>query len=151
MGFCSVPGCSNSTRNSKVSFHSFPLNNPSLLAKWIANIKRDKFKPNKHSRVCGEHFDKQCFVEDKSVFYPSMAPSRVRRLKDNAAPTVITFKPEPNTRINTTQRLQRQQVRSFTSWLAPKTCEISRPAIYDRISRLCLPVLCTSVQGVLQQ
>ena len=114
MGFCSVPGCSNSTANSKVTFHSFPLKNTVLVAKWIVNIKRDKFKPNKHSKVCGEHFAKDCFVEDRSVFCPSIAPSRVHRLKENAAPTVFTFKPKPATRINTTQCLQRQQVRSCT-------------------------------------
>ncbi|ESN94727.1 hypothetical protein HELRODRAFT_126167, partial [Helobdella robusta] len=40
----------------KVSFHSYPVNDPELCAKWNkANPRRD-FIPSRHSKMCSLHF-----------------------------------------------------------------------------------------------
>ncbi len=54
---CSVPGCyKNTKKNKEVSFHRFP-KNKQLRDKWINAIKRKKFVPSDHHRVCSSHFE----------------------------------------------------------------------------------------------
>ena len=43
-------------KEDKVHFHSYPLKDKHRLAKWLAAIKRDDFKPTTASRICGDHF-----------------------------------------------------------------------------------------------
>ena len=112
MGFCSVPGCSNSSHNSQVSFHRFPLKNAALLKQWVHNIQRKDFIPKGHSRVCGEHFNQDSFVKDRSVYCPSMEPFHGMRLKPDAVPTVFGHKPVKPQRMSTVLRHQRREVRT---------------------------------------
>lgn len=59
---CSVPLCSGSSRlNSKVSFHSFPVD-PEVRARWLTKIGRDSLTPSENTRVCSRHFRPQDFV-----------------------------------------------------------------------------------------
>ncbi|KAF4527106.1 hypothetical protein B566_EDAN013740 [Ephemera danica] len=62
---CAVPSCaSKSNVNKNISWSQFP-SNPVLKEEWLKRIKRsdskDSFilwKPSKHAKVCGYHFDK---------------------------------------------------------------------------------------------
>ena len=110
MGFCSVPGCSNRSGRDSTSFHKFPLKNAKLLQQWIHNIKRKDFTPTKYSKVCGEHFTKECFVPDKSVFCPSLKPLPYKQLRSDAVPTVFGYKPAAAERAHTLERIRRQEV-----------------------------------------
>uniref|UniRef100_A0A3Q3WNW4 THAP-type domain-containing protein n=1 Tax=Mola mola TaxID=94237 RepID=A0A3Q3WNW4_MOLML len=59
---CSVPLCSGSSRlNSKVSFHSFPVD-PEVRARWLTKIGRDSLTPTENTRVCSRHFRPEDFV-----------------------------------------------------------------------------------------
>lgn len=65
------------------SFHSFPLNNKVLLKEWLSQIKRENFLPTKHSKLCSEHFEEDCFI------YQNFTGRRL--LKRNAVPTKFSF------------------------------------------------------------
>ena len=54
---CIVPGCTNNSSMSGLSFHRLPLHNENLLKKWLVNIKRVNTPVNEYSRVCSEHFE----------------------------------------------------------------------------------------------
>ena len=60
-------------------FHSYPLKDKHRLAKWLAAIKRDDFKPTTASQICGDHFI-------TSDYHPGS-----RELKKSAVPSVFQF------------------------------------------------------------
>ena len=62
----------------KITFFQFP-KDEEVKARWIQNIRRDKFKPNKWSRVCSIHFPEESFVPEK----------KIRILKKDAIPTIF--------------------------------------------------------------
>lgn len=45
----------------KRSWHRLPLENQELLSKWIAKIRRTNTPINENSRLCGDHFEAECF------------------------------------------------------------------------------------------
>ena len=53
--------------------YSFPLQNPDLLNKWLAKMKRKGFVPTKSSRLCSGHFLDTCFQEDLYAKYVGVA------------------------------------------------------------------------------
>lgn len=65
---------------------SFPLKRPSVLAKWISEIKRKNFKPTKYSYLCSKHF-----TNDDYQIRPG---SLVKWLKDEAIPSVFENFPQ---------------------------------------------------------
>ena len=75
---CSASGCRSGYKNhntdGSISFHSYPLNNPELLEKWVKANPREFFIPAKHSKICSIHF-----VDDDFVF--DSKDSNNRRLK----------------------------------------------------------------------
>ena len=54
-------------------FYSFPLQNPDLLNKWLAKMKRKGFVPTKSSRLCSGHGLDTCFQEDLYAKYVGVA------------------------------------------------------------------------------
>ena len=52
---------------------SFPLQNPDLLNKWLAKMKRKGFVPTKSSQLCSGHFLDTCFQEDLYAKYVGVA------------------------------------------------------------------------------
>jgi len=69
----------------------FPLTNKALLDKWLLAVRRQNWKPTKHSVLCSEHFESSCFR-----FYANQ-----KRLKEDAVPSVFKFPehlmPKPKT------------------------------------------------------
>ena len=61
---CSVPICSSSAKFTTLSFHRFPTD-PELRAKWVVNIRRDKFTITPRCYVCSRHFVKEDIIETK--------------------------------------------------------------------------------------
>lgn len=55
---CAVPNCSNRSDRDDVSFHRLPVNNKTLLKKWVHNIGRENLPINASTRVCSNHFVK---------------------------------------------------------------------------------------------
>ena len=90
MPLCYAFGCNNTSKNSLVSFHSFPLKKPGLLKQWLANFNRDVI-PTKNVRLCSDHFEADCFKEDLYGKYVGRKPGeRVSVfLKDGAVPTIF--------------------------------------------------------------
>ncbi|XP_074546608.1 THAP domain-containing protein 1 [Halichoeres trimaculatus] len=79
---CSAYGCKNRYNKDKdISFHKFPLARPDICGKWVAAMRRNNFKPTRHSNICSEHFAKDCFKMECNN----------RVLKDNAVPSLFTF------------------------------------------------------------
>lgn len=95
--YCSAFGCNNSSAGStNVSFHSFPLNDKKLISIWIARIKRENFEPKKHSKICSDHFEPECFKIE-------MFSGR-RHLIAGAVPTKFSFTKENSRNMNSYQR-----------------------------------------------
>lgn len=89
--WCIAYGCNNSSDMAvKRSWHRLPLENQELLSKWIANIPRTNTPINEHSRLCGDHFEAECF---KKV----PGSSRIG-LKTGSIPTKFCFVKEKQPR-----------------------------------------------------
>ena len=43
----------------------FPLEDPNLLSKWLANISLENFKPTVNHSVCSDHFMKDDYIRGK--------------------------------------------------------------------------------------
>lgn len=87
--FCAAFGCANNSSKDdckarKISFHRFPVTYSELLSTWFIKIKREDFEVTEHSRICSEHFEKDCFVYQKDK----------RILKSDAIPTLFSFRPQ---------------------------------------------------------
>lgn len=111
---CVAFGCQNATSGQKrkdgLSFHKFPLMRPHVLEQWLTNIKPEKFTPSKHSRLCSEHFTKDCF--EGAVYKMVMGEEKYTkiRLKDDAVPTIFSHKPPAmHSRPHTERRLQQKE------------------------------------------
>ncbi|KAH7944550.1 hypothetical protein HPB52_021367 [Rhipicephalus sanguineus] len=59
----------------------FPRSKPRIFQKWLANLKRDKWKPSPGSRLCSDHFAESCF--DRS--------GARTRLRGDAVHTLFAF------------------------------------------------------------
>ncbi|XP_056092638.1 THAP domain-containing protein 1-like [Rhinichthys klamathensis goyatoka] len=80
MSCCVAYKCSKrQVSSSALSFFRFPLNDKDRLQKWIHNVKRKGWTPNKHSRLCSLHFTPDCIIT---------AQER-NRLKPDAVPTIF--------------------------------------------------------------
>lgn len=56
MKFCCVPGCSNDSTKTDLSFFSLLRKRKAVLKQWIHAIGRKNLSINAHTRVCSEHF-----------------------------------------------------------------------------------------------
>ena len=89
--WCIAYGCKNSSdMEIKKSWHRLPLENKELLSKWLAKIRRTNTPVNEHSRLCGDHFEADCF---KNI----PGSSRIN-LKPGSIPTKFCFVQEKTPR-----------------------------------------------------
>ncbi|GCC29250.1 hypothetical protein chiPu_0007688 [Chiloscyllium punctatum] len=80
---CAAYGCTAVYRkNTNTSFHRFP-SNPWRRTEWIRLVRRENFKPSKHTFLCSKHFEQTCF--DRT--------GQTRRLREDAVPTIFDFPP----------------------------------------------------------
>ncbi|XP_067871151.1 THAP domain-containing protein 2-like [Heterodontus francisci] len=80
---CAAYGCTAVYRkNTNTSFHRFP-SNPRRRTEWIRLVRRENFKPSKHTFLCSKHFEQTCF--DRT--------GQTRRLREDAVPTIFDFPP----------------------------------------------------------
>ena len=76
MPVCAAVGCTRRTGSGQQHGHrfdSFLLQNPDLLNKWLAKMKRKGFVPTKSSQLCSGHFLDTCFQEDLYAKYVGVA------------------------------------------------------------------------------
>ena len=77
--YCSVYGCyNNSDKKRDVSYHDFPSNNDQAKA-WKMRIRREGFKPSKHSYVCSKHFKPEDVTtpsKDNPLLYQKQKPKQ---------------------------------------------------------------------------
>ena len=89
--WCIAYGCTNSSdMEVKKSWHRLPLENKELLSKWLAKIRQTNTPVNEHSRICGDHFEAECFTKKPGS-------SRVN-LKQGSVPTKFCFVQEKEPR-----------------------------------------------------
>ncbi|XP_043546681.1 THAP domain-containing protein 2-like isoform X2 [Chiloscyllium plagiosum] len=62
--------------------YEFP-SNPWRRTEWIRLVRRENFKPSKHTFLCSKHFEQTCF--DRT--------GQTRRLREDAVPTIFDFPP----------------------------------------------------------
>ena len=67
-----------------------PLENKELLSKWLAKIRRTNAPNNEHSRLCGNHFEANCFKK--------IPGSSCVNLKPRSVPTRFCFVQEKTLR-----------------------------------------------------
>jgi len=91
---CAAYACSNRfVKGSSIHFHKFPIENSNLCRSWTIALKRDNFKPSKHSFLCSKHFLSSDYVSSIADEKPHLKPSAVpsifdfpKRLKKNIKP-----------------------------------------------------------------
>ena len=128
---CCVPMCTNRRKKTPdLSFHLFP-RKPETFRKWIVAIRRDEgqsFRVTANTVVCGAHF------KDEDYFGGALAtsscgkdekdrhevPSRKRRLKPDAVPSIFSFRRAQSERPSPTVRRQVAQGRTEKLKLAKK-------------------------------
>ena len=86
---CVAFGCSNRSGKADckdLSWHSLPLGNKKLLAEWLVKIRCENTPITKHSHICSQHFEPECFIKP-------LGGQRVR-LKPGSVPTKFVFTAE---------------------------------------------------------
>ncbi|XP_069774708.1 THAP domain-containing protein 3 isoform X2 [Narcine bancroftii] len=80
---CAAYNCTNrySSKNKELTFHRFPFSKPDLLKRWMNNVGRAEFKPNRHTVICSDHFKPECFN----------TWGNRKNLNYNAVPTVFHY------------------------------------------------------------
>lgn len=79
---CCAYNCKNTAVTTKsVSFHRFPLKDPTLLKKWLKKLRWKDWKPAPNSKICSIHFEKKCLIVD----------GKRTRLHSWAVPTIFSF------------------------------------------------------------
>ncbi|XP_072272397.1 THAP domain-containing protein 1 B-like [Pyxicephalus adspersus] len=82
MTVCAAFGCKNRlSKGCGKHFFRFPMKNPEYLAKWLAVIRRDKWKPSIYSRLCSDHFTENDYMLRPGASYPY--------LRLDAVPSII--------------------------------------------------------------
>ncbi|XP_063311400.1 THAP domain-containing protein 1-like isoform X2 [Pelobates fuscus] len=82
MPACAAINCtSRQTRGCGKSFHRFPHGRPDILKRWVANMRRETFKPSLKAVLCSDHFEEYCFDRTGQTI----------RLRVDAVPTVFYF------------------------------------------------------------
>ncbi|KAM5192996.1 uncharacterized protein ACMZJ9_012708 isoform 1-T2 [Mantella aurantiaca] len=82
MTVCAANGCKNRlSKGCGKHFFRFPMKNPEYLAKWLAIIRRDKWKPSIYSRLCSDHFTEDDYMLRPGASYPY--------LRLDAVPSII--------------------------------------------------------------
>ena len=77
---CAAFGCANRIKKgSGISFHRFPKRGSEIEKQWITAVRRKNWSPSKTSCLCSEHFERSCFIEEKTN----------HRLHINAVPSVF--------------------------------------------------------------
>ncbi|KAG8598621.1 hypothetical protein GDO81_002676 [Engystomops pustulosus] len=114
MTVCAAKGCKNRlSKGCGKHFFRFPMKNPEYLAKWLAVISRETWKPSIYSRLCSDHFTEEDYMLRPGASYPYLrldaVPSIINgvrikkppgkkpvKKKDGGAPsTIVTQKPQP--------------------------------------------------------
>ncbi|KAH7959527.1 hypothetical protein HPB49_011641 [Dermacentor silvarum] len=72
---------SKSFRNKANLSVRFPWSRSDLCSRWVANLKRDKWRPSPGSRLCSDHFTESCFDRTQAR----------TRLRPDAVPTIFNF------------------------------------------------------------
>ncbi|XP_075038253.1 THAP domain-containing protein 1-like [Mixophyes fleayi] len=71
MTVCAAYGCKNRlSKGCGKHFFRFPMKNPEYLAKWLAVIRRDQWKPSIYSRLCSDHFTEEDYMLRPGASYP---------------------------------------------------------------------------------
>ena len=129
MTICQAFGCSNKPNpRERRSFFQIPdpQKRPEICKKWIHNIKNAKFDyksfvPNKSFVVCEDHFEPECFEENRQALLLGYNP-RSKKLRDDAVPTIFSFREKPKRRESTEKRLE-----------SAKKRHVSKPKIQRRL------------------
>ena len=66
--YCCAGECYNSSDRKDLSCYNLPLDSPTMLSVWITKMRRDPryFKVNRHTKICGEHFVTEDYVNPYS-------------------------------------------------------------------------------------
>ncbi|XP_063819762.1 THAP domain-containing protein 1-like [Pseudophryne corroboree] len=91
MTVCAAYGCKNRlSKGCGKHFFRFPMKNPEYLAKWLAVIRRDKWKPSIYSRLCSDHFTEEDYMLRPGASYPYLRLDAVPSFIDG-----VRIKKEP--------------------------------------------------------
>ena len=133
MPFCSVFGCSNSSKTKKpgeprVSFHTFPNRDksPKRFKLWLDYCHRKKFTPSKHSTICSRHFKESDFDNSQLLKIRLMPNFRVGgpKLNPGSVPSVPrdTDNPPPKKSCDREERFKKKHQKEVIE------CLLSEPS-----------------------
>ena len=135
--YCAAFGCNANSSNAKgkCSFLAFPTDQCTLRI-WIAHINRANFKPTKHSRLCSEHFEADCFEQNPVAMAALGFRGRARAsLKPGAIPTLLsrgTMQPVYRTRKRTNTASATAIATTGTAGTSADAARFDRPAYQKR-------------------
>ncbi|XP_073480066.1 THAP domain-containing protein 1-like isoform X1 [Aquarana catesbeiana] len=91
MTVCAANGCKNRlSKGCGKHFFRFPIKNPEYLAKWLAVLRRDKWKPSIYSRLCSDHFTENDYMLRPGASFPYLRLDAVPSIIDG-----VCIKKEP--------------------------------------------------------
>ncbi|XP_076365692.1 uncharacterized protein LOC143254425 isoform X5 [Tachypleus tridentatus] len=89
MVYCVAYRCHNrSKRGSGISFFNFP-SDPVRRKIWTQNINRANFTPTKYSRLCSDHFERDCYEKHVDDMARIGYQGGYNKLKPDAIPTIF--------------------------------------------------------------
>ena len=98
---CAAVGCTElHTKESALSFHTFPTKDPCRMKAWTVNTKRldpttkKLWMPKPHDQLCSKHFELRCFSGRTRLSSQCGVPYKPR-LTDEAIPTIFNHNQRP--------------------------------------------------------
>ncbi|CAH1977946.1 unnamed protein product [Acanthoscelides obtectus] len=101
MVLCSAFGCKNRSENKVpgITFHRFPLKDPTKNGIWLKNMHLADWFPTKNSRICSKHFETHAFykVGNRTSLLDDAVPTIFEELPKHLQ-TKVTKRPHPRSR-----------------------------------------------------
>nr|ACO10667.1 THAP domain-containing protein 4 [Caligus rogercresseyi] len=89
MPACSALNCKNRSGTPGISLFQFPMDTL-LRNEWIQSMKRDRWMPTIHSRLCSKHFEENLLIETQHAKKPKkLVPGAIPTLFGNKRPRIL--------------------------------------------------------------
>ena len=90
------------------------IKNKNLKEFWMINLKRTGGLPKERNiTLCSDHFASECFERNLKKEFETGSTTEIYKLKDDAVPTIFSYKKDTPSRPSTKSRIQRAEKRKY--------------------------------------